>query len=298
MSVLRGFFVVIVTILLFLSILFSGVTATLVLSLKYDNVQPKMNTIVRNIIEPQIGEDQMVNQLIPYLKVYCNTNTNITQSFQGYTFVFPCSVVKDGYYSIINYSVNYLVGDFYYKEYNCSFVQCFQESQVPLFLVSNHARDIWKYILFRLLIISVFLSLVTIFLVEKKSSAPTLIGSLLIIDSLIVLSLEKIGTFVARMILSPISLALTKENTNSVLAQVVAMFFSESSKVFLWMFIAGVVFILAGILIRITGLGFKIQSKIDEMRGKSSSESEEVSKSDVRSIVREEIKKSKPKKKK
>jgi len=109
--------------------------------------------------------------------------------------------------------------------------------------------------------------------------------------------LGKIGTFVAKVILSPLSLALSKESTNVILAQVVAMFFSESSKVFLWMFIAGLILITIGIVFKITGLGFKIREKIEEIKGKMSNE-EKVSESEVREIVKEEISKKNPPKSK
>lgn len=297
MGVLRSFVIVIVSISLFLSILFGGITASLVLSLKYDNVQPRINTIAREIIETQIGEDEIVNNLMPYLSVYCQTNTEIVQDFQGYTFVFPCSVVKEGYYSIINYSVNYLVGDFYYKQYNCSFVKCFQDSDVPLFLVSDYARQFWKSLLFKALIASFILACLIILLVERKSNAPILIGSLLIINSLIVLSLEKIGTFAANAFLSPISMAITKENTSSILSQVVTIFFSESLRIFLYMFIGGAVLILLGILFKISGLGLKVGEKIEQMKQRIYKR-EEVSESDVRNIVREEMSKKNIKKKK
>jgi hypothetical protein len=132
---------------------------------------------------------------------------------------------------------------------------------------------------------------------EKKSNSPILIGSLIIVNSLIVLTLEKIGTIIAKAILSPISLALSEENINPILSQLVGIFFSESSRIFLWMFIVGLVLIVMGIVFKITGLGFKIGKKIEELKAKDVSENK-VSESDVRKIIKEEIsKKNLPKQK-
>lgn len=288
MGVLRGFGIIIISILLFICLLVGGIFASISLSLSYDNVQPKTYSIASEIIKTQIGEETMVDQLTPYLKVFCKTNTEVVQSFGNYTFIFPCSVIEAGYDSIVNYSVNYLVSDFYYKEYNCTFTECFKESDIPLFLVSNYARQFWKSLFFKALIASLILACSIVLISKKRSNAPILIGSLLVASSLIVLTLEKIGTAIARMILSPISLALSKENINTIISQLVAMFFLESYRVFLWMFITGLVLIVAGIVLKITGLGFKIGKKIEEIKGKMSNKGN-VSKSEVREIVKEEI---------
>jgi hypothetical protein len=298
MGVLRGFGIIIISIVLFICLLVGGIFASISLSLNYDNVQPKTYSIASEIIKTQIGEETIVNQLMPYLNVYCQTNTEVVQSFGDYTFIFPCSIVGEGYDSIVNYSVNYLVSDFYYKEYNCTFTECFEESDVPLFLVSDYARQFWKSLFFKALIASLILSCAIVLISEKRSNAPILVGSLIIASSLIVLTLEKIGTFIAGAILSPISLALSKENMNVIISQIVAMFFSDSSKVFLWMFIVGLVLIVVGIVLKITGIGFKIGEKIEEIKGKIKGE-ENISKSEVREIVKQEIsKKNLPNKKK
>jgi len=292
MGVLRGFGLVIISVLLFISILCLGIFATLSLSLNYENVQPKIYSVADQVIESQIGVQNMVNSLIPYLNVYCQTNTEIIQSFEGYTFVFPCSVVSEGYNSILNYSINYLVSDFYYKDYNCNFIKCLEDSEVPLFLVSDYAREFWKSLFFKFLIISLILIGLVILLAEKKSNAPLLVGSLFVVDSLIILSLNKIGALIGKAILSPISLALSKENTNMILSQIVGVFFSEASKVFLWMFVLGLILIAGAIVFKITGFGFKINKKIEDMKDKEKLE-KAVTKEEVKEIVKKEVSKKK-----
>lgn len=297
MGVLRGFGIIIVSILLFLAILLAGIFATISLSLSYENVQPRVYNISYEIIDTQIGVKVIEDQLMPYTGIYCQTNTEIVQSFGNYTLAIPCSVAQAGYDSILNYSVNYIISDFYYKDYDCTFTECFKQSEIPLFLVSNYARQMWKSLFFKVLIASLILCCVLFLISEKKSNSPILIGSLIIVNSLIVLTLEKIGTIIAKAILSPISLALSEENINPILSQLVGIFFSESSRIFLWMFIVGLVLIVMGIVFKITGLGFKIGKKIEELKAKDVSENK-VSESDVRKIIKEEIsKKNLPKQK-
>lgn len=292
MGVIRGFAIIIISILLFLAVLIAGIFSTVSLSLTYDNVQQKVYPIVLNVVETQVGTEVITEQFMPYASAYCqnNENTEIVQEIEGYTFVFPCTVVQEGYDSVFNYSVNYLVHDFYYKEYNCTFKECFAESSVPLFLVSDYARQFWKSLFFKFFIAALILACLAFLIVEKISNAPVLVGSITIIASLIVLSFKKIGGIIVNAILSPISAALSSENIKDILSQVVAMFFSESSSVFLWMFVLGLILIALGIVFKITGIGFSIGKKIEDLKSKISNQ-ESVSKSEVREIVKEEISK-------
>jgi len=283
MGVLRGSGIVIVSVLLFLSILVAGICVSISLSLNYENVQP----IAYEIVENQIGGQSIVDELTPYLDVFCKTNTEIVHNFDGYIFVYPCSVVQEGYDSIIDYSVDYLLSDFYYKDYDCSFVKCFEESDVPLFLVSDYARNFWKSLFFKALVLSLLLSCLIVLLMERRINSLLLIGCLVVGGSLIILALKKIGVFIAGAFLSPLSVAFSNGN-NELLSDIVAIFFSESSKVFLWMFILGLILIVLWIVFHLTGLGFKIKEKIEAVRG-NNSDGENVSKSDVRKIVKEEM---------
>lgn len=264
MGVLRGFGIVIVSVLLFVSLLATGIFGTLNYSLTYENVQPRITNIANQIITEQIGSNEILNTLTPFLEIYCKNNTEIIQKFQGYTFVFPCEVVSQGESALINYTVEYLVSDFYYKEYDCSFVKCFEESDVPLFLVSQHAKDYWNSLYKKFLLFDLILIGLVILLVEKKSNSPILTGALLIPSALIILQLKNIGTWVAKLILSPISSALSGETAKEIIPQIVAMFFSESTKVFLWMFILGIILIVIGLFFKLTALGIKIKNKIEE----------------------------------
>lgn len=274
MGVIRNLGLALVSTLLFFSILTTGITATINFSLTQDNVQPKVHSIVKEILEIQIGGQKTINEILPYATQYCEFNTEILQEFEGYKIIFPCTIIKEGYNSLVNYSVNYLIGDFYYKEYNCTFVDCFGKEEIPLFLFSNHSRLFWKDIYKKFFIISIVLFILSILLTKRKANAFFMGGSLMLVVSLIVLFLQKIGNSLIKIVSAPISLALSKETTNNIVSQIVTIFFSESTKVFFWMLGIGLLLIIIGIILRATNIGFKIGEALDKLRERKSQEKE------------------------
>jgi len=297
MGFIRGAALVIISVLLFVSLLATGFFITVSSSLTYDNVQPKISSIATEIIQEQIGEVTIINTLTPYLNEYCNVNSEIVQQFEGYTFTFPCDVVTQGTEGIVSYAVAYLVEDFYYKEYSCEFWSCFGESEIPLFLISEFAKDYWKGWFFKAFLISLVLSAGAILLSKRKSRGFSLTGILVILSSLIILQLNKIGAFVAKLVLSPISSALSGETSQIVLADVIGIFFLNSNKVFVWMFVIGILLIVAGIILRLFRVSFKISAFFKKIEDKNSEKVKEVkvSKKDVKDIVKKEVTKFKKK---
>jgi len=267
MGLLRGSGVVIVSVLLFVSILIGGICLSLTLSLSYDNVQPQAHSFFKEIVEDEIGAESITNQLTPFLETSCKTDTEIVHNFGEYTFVYPCSVIEEGYDSILNYSVDYFISNFYYKEYDCAFTECFGESDIPLFLVSNYARIFWQSLFFKALIASLVLVCLIVLLMERRINSFLLVGCLVVGGSLVVLALKKIGVFVAKLFLSPLSTAFS-DGKSEFLPQIVSMFFLESSKAFLWMFILGLILIGVWFIFHLTGFGFKIKELIDKFGSK------------------------------
>ena len=290
MGFIRGFALVIISVLLFVFLLATGFFITVSSSLSYDNVQPKISLIATEIIQEQIGEITIIDTLTPYLNEYCNENSEVVQQFEGYVFVFPCDIITQGTESIVSYSVDYLVGDFYYKEYNCEFWNCFGESEIPLFLVSEKAKNYWGAWFFKAFLISLILSAGAILLSKRKSRGFTLTGVLVIFSSLIVLQLSKIGAFVAKLVLFPISSALSEETSQNILADVIVLFFSNSNTIFVWMFVIGLVLIVAGIILRLFRVGFKVSAFFKKIESKNEGKIKE-------SKVVKEVKVEKPKKK-
>ncbi len=267
MGFLRSGFVVLLSVLFFVSLLTTGLFATVSSSLSYENVQPKISSIATQIVEEQIGESEMVGELTPYLETYCIENSEVTYELEGYTFVFPCEVLKQSTENIVAYGVNYLIEDFYYKNYTCDFWECFEEEDMPLFLVSEYGRDYWKSWFIKSFLISLLLATGMILLSRKKSNGFVLTGAITVFVSLIVLKFGKIGAFIFKMIISPVSSALSAETSQVVLTEIVDVFFSSSGKVFLWMFIIALILIGVGILLRLFRIGFKISDFFKRIEG-------------------------------
>lgn len=266
MGFIRGAGIVILSVLLFVSLLVAGFFAVLTSSLAYGNVEPQIHSVATEIIKEQIGEATIIDTLTPYLSEYCKNNSEITYKFQEYTFVFPCMVVANGTNATIDYAVSYLIGDFYYKDYSCEFWKCFEESDIPLFLVSEYAQDYWRIKLYTSILVSVVLAGGIILLFRRKANGLVMTGILLVVSSLIILQLEKIGAFVAKLILSPVSTAISEGVSQEVLSQVISIFFSTTGSIFLWMFVIALILIGAGIILRLFGVGFKISKTIEKVK--------------------------------
>lgn len=271
MGLIRGILVVLICVVFFVSLLTAGIFVTLSSSLSYENVQPEMTSIVTKVIQEQIGESNIVNTLLPYLGEYCQTNSEITEKFGGYTFVYPCDIVEQGQTKIISYSIEYLVEDFYYREYTCKFWSCLDESEIPLFLVSDYAKSYWRGWFLKSFLISLILAAGIVLLSRRKSRGFVVAGAIVLVSSFVVLQLNRIGSFVARMILSPLS-SVSSKTSQSILSDVVGLFFSSSKAIFVWMIAVGFILIGIGIFLRLFRIGFKISNffrRMEDNKNKS-----------------------------
>lgn len=274
MGFFRGAGLTILSIILFVVLLIGGIFASLSLSLEYKNVQPRVYTVLEQFVGSQIGEEQIKNEILPYAISYCQTNDEWVQEFDGYVLAFPCSVVLEGYDSFLNYGINQVINDFYYKEYTCNFLDCFKEQELPLFLISEYSQKFWKNLFIKFLIFSIVLFGLIILLVKKKPSSLILLGSLMVPVSLFLMAFKKAGEFF-------IASSISGEGTDDLLSSITGIFFSESSMVFSRMLILGGVLIVVGIILRI------VFSKSEEVKDQTQDKVKEI-KSNVKS-------KSKPK---
>ena len=257
MGLIKDFLLVVVSVLLFVSLLTSGIFLTLGLSLNYDNVNSRITPLATNIIQEQI-QPLGIEKYLPLMKTYCKENPKYVFSEQGYNFSLSCDKIPNSTQEFINSSVKSFISNFYYKEYSCSFWKCFQEEEVPLFLVSKYAQDYWMSSFYKMLIISLILVGLIVFLVSKKSNGIILIGSLFVGSSLIISKLDIFGTKLAKILISPVLKVFSKETSQQIISKIVSIFFLESSQVFLWFFVIGLILIGIGILFKIFKIGFKI----------------------------------------
>ena len=267
MGFLRGAGLVIASVLLFVAVLCSGIFLSLGLSLSYDNVNPKITSIATTIVEDTIGTTQ-IESYLPLMQTYCELNPEYVFNEQGYTFSLSCSELPNSTEELIKDSVSSLVQGFYYKDYNCEFWKCFGEEDMPLFLVSKYAQDYWMSKFYTSLIFSLILIAGIILLAEKKANGLIVSGSLIFAASLIISKLDLIGTKIAGALISPVAGVLTGDMAQGIISEIIEVFFSDASKVFIWLFVIGLLLIVGGIVLRLMGIGFKIADKIEKVQQK------------------------------
>jgi hypothetical protein len=261
MGFIRGGLLTIVCILLFISLLAGGVFLTFSNSLAYENVRPEISAIVEDIIQEEIGLKGGLEDEFALMQEYCENDSGSVLLEEGYTVEIPCEVVSQGLDSVINYSVNTLIEEAYYKDYECSFWDCLKEEGIPLFLVSAKAKSYWHSRFYFTLIASLILAFLAFLLIEKKTSFPILLGVFVIVSSLPLLKIEWVGSLFG-----------------DTFGGVVSVFFSQAHSVFWTMLVIGIVLIVLGILLKIFLFDF-IKRKF--------------SKEEVKDIIQKEVSKAK-----
>lgn len=272
MGFMRGGLLVIVGILLFLSLLLGSIFLILSWSLQYENVQEELGSVAKELTEDKFGliEENFnlteeMEEAREFMDEHCQNESSYVFSEGGYTFVIPCDIldeVEENPSALIDQGIENIVEQIYYDDYDCKFWDCFEKTELPLFLVSEKAKNYWQEKFYFSLIVSLVLIILVFFLVEHKQNMSIIVGSLLIASSIPLMQLEKIIGSIAG---------------DSYLA-FVGVFFSKTGGVFWIMLILGLVILGLGIAMRLLTLDF-IKKKI--------------SKKDVKKIVREETGKKK-----
>lgn len=269
MGFLRGATITVFSILFFVCLILMNLSLILSLSLNHDTLQPALKSSATEILKDFLGSGSMFSEEEqPYIKNYCMIDSEYRFDYENYNFTFPCEVIENGTDSIIDYGADYFVNTLYYGEYNCEFWQCVKESSIPFVLLSDKARDYWngKFFLLGLLSLVLF---ALIFLISRNRPVTFIVaGALLIISALPFRKLDWALNFVPEK-----------------LSGIFSVFFTKAHDVFIIIFVIGIIFIIFGILSLIFGW---------KMRKLEDSE-ENVSKSEVRNIVKEEMLKKKKK---
>ena len=236
MGVIKGSFLFILSVLLFILLLVTGSFLTLSSSLKYENVQKEITPLI----------DNFVNE--------CDGQENYTFTFEGNEISVPCSYIKENNISLKG-AVDTAAQDAYYKDYNCDFWDCFATESTPFFLVSEKAKDYWKEKFYYALLASLVILVLIFFLFENKLNFPVLTGSLFIVSSLLILKAKSIATgFI------PESFRTFSSFLN--------IFFSEVLTVFWIFFILGLLLVGLGLGLKFSNLDFvkKITEKSENTK--------------------------------
>lgn len=207
------------------------------MSLDYETIKPEITSIVSDIMRNQSDVAQNLDDVLQVMQVYCQNNTEFVYSFQDYVFTFPCETINNGSEAVITYAISDLVEQNYYKKYDCKFWQC--DMNPPYHLISEKAHNYWRGLFYWSLIISLILIALTFLLIENKHDLPILAGIVLIISSLPFLKINWL-------------LGLLKSWP---FFEIFQAFFTKAYVVFLIAFIAGIVLIGIGIVLKFLGLG-------------------------------------------
>jgi hypothetical protein len=261
MGFIRGGLLVIVCVTLFISLFVGGILLTLSSSLKYENVQPELVFLLGGVVDEQLNIDDKLNEFLPMIELYCQTNSQYAFSYGENTFMIPCEVMMQGSDAVVELVVNSFVDQYYYAEYDCNFWDCLGEEEIPLFLVSGKARDYWQSKFYLALILSIVLAVLVFLLVQKKTNFFFLAGGLTIVSALPLLWLGKIVS------LFPSS----SDEAGQYISSIILIFFNQSRSVFVKIIIIGGVFVITGIVLKLFHVGFAISNFFEKIKlGKGS----------------------------
>jgi hypothetical protein len=260
MGFIRGGLLTIVVVLLFLSLLAASMLLTLSLSLKYENIKPELTSVIRDSIEEGIKEKGVEGDFV-LMQEYCENNSVYPLTEEDYSLEVPCETVDQGLDSVVEYLANALVDKAYYDDYDCDFWDCFELDEVPFFLISEKAKQYWSSKFYFALFASIVFASLTLLLVERKTTFPILLGTLMIVSALPLLKVDWLfilfGDFASGMI---------------------SVLFSQAMSVFWIMAIVGGVLVVLGIILKV--------SLADYIKRKFSKE-------EVKQIVKQEVAKAK-----
>jgi hypothetical protein len=169
-------------------------------SLEYDNVKEGLTNLISDEgavediaksfgfegdISSEINLDEVKEEIFDLAKEYCANNTEYVFSEGGYTVEIPCEIVEEGKDSFINKTVENIVYEIYYDDYDCNFWDCLsEEGEMGLFLISEKSKDYWKGKLYWAFLISLILAALIFLIVEQKQNFPIVLGLIVLISAL------------------------------------------------------------------------------------------------------------------
>ena len=244
MGFIRGALGVFASILLFIVFLVGSAFLTLTLSLQYDNVHDRLLPIIQDTFEEEIGMSifSEIEKEISSMEIQCEGNPEgYVFSEQGYAITLSCEALTQGTDAIITSGVDSLIESAYYKEYTCDFWKCFGEEEIPLFLISEYARDYWRAKFYLALGIALALMAALFLLFKKKQNTFIVPGILLIAAAIPFL---KVG-------------ALVSISGDRIIFELISIFFSKAKSVFRISLFTGIGLLIVGFIFKLFIVGFK-----------------------------------------
>jgi len=277
MGFLRGALVSVVGVALLVSLFVMNSTLTLTWSLEYETLKPVIKDIVEDVAQDEFQLDEYLDGATEVMQEYCENETEFVFSQDGMTFVIPCEEVNQGSDAILDYGVDALVENVYYAEYDCEFWKCVKTTDDYLVLISAKAHDYWQSKFFIFLLTSIGLFALMFIVANKKSNALIFAGLLIVISALPFMKLTWLVRFIPEAFKT-----------------IFLSFFARSHNVFILMGIIGLFLVGLGVAFHFLKWGLKI-SNLFRKHSEEQDAEDDVSKDDVKKIVKKEIAKEKVK---
>ena len=263
MGFIRGALGVFVSILLFLIFLVGSVFLTLTLSLQYDNVYERLEPVIQDTLEDELGvifSDEIEKERSS-MEIHCESSPNEYIFEEGkYTLSLSCEALAQGTEAVVASGVESLIKTVYYKEYTCDFWKCFSEEEIPLFLISEYARDYWKAKFYWSLTVALVL-MASLFLLYKKKQNVFIVPGILLMAAAV--PFLRIGL-------------LMNISGDRIIFELLSVFFSKARSVFRISFFTGLGLFIAGIIFKLFLLGFKFSKMFHREESKEVKKIKEV----------------------
>ena len=244
MGILRGGLLVVACVLLFVVFLAGNVLWTLDKSLDYDTIKPKLVSSVKEVIEDQINVSEVVGDEFAVMEEYCLSNPEYVFSHDesGRVFEIECGVVAQGQDAVVDYAIEGFVEEIYTGQV--------EETRFDFASLKEKTSSYFYVALVAALILFVAI----FFLVEIKSNAFIVAGSLLIVSALPFAKIESFFSFVPFEFI-----------------EYLGVFFSEAYSVFLTGLIVGLLVLGFGMVMKFFGVGFKLFDFMNKFNDKKKS---------------------------
>lgn len=281
MGFIRSGVIFILAISLFLSLFIGNLFLTLNLSLEYNQVSPYIQNLSENFATDS-GSKAIILKEYESKKTFCEKEgqASLNFTFDGNEITVPCEILKKDAKSVIEFVINESIPIYYYKEYNCTFIECIQKEGKPLALISEKAKIYWEEKFYSTMLISIIIFILLFIFVKEKHSAFILSGIMVIFSAI---PFRQIAWLIS---LLPEFLPF----------KIIPIFFTKADYVFMVMIILGIILISLGIGIKFFDWGIKLNDFTKSLFKKDSKE--EVTKEEVKEIVEEKLKEESKKKRK
>ena len=259
MGFVRGSFLFVVSIIIIISLLVMNFFVVMYLALDYNILKPELKIAIKEIADNEMNISQKIGEKYPEMISNCKNNSDYSfyNNLISESTTIPCSVISEGQEAIIEYEVDDLVNQSYYREYDCNFWDCFQKTESPFFLFSLKAKNYWGGNFFIALIFSLIFIALAFFLVENKTNFPILIGFLMILSILPFINFELFFYPLSGLFSFSGSLASQESNIFFMVVKSMFSFISVVSlKVFKIMLTLAIVLIIIGLVLKFMNFSF------------------------------------------